>query len=295
MKSSNRFGWMALAMASALGAVLTAGIAFSDDMAGMDTSGSDMSAMDHSMAPGGMGSHMARMENHMRMTELRPATPADEERAHQIVETLRSSIAKYRDYHVALAHGMRIFLPAIPQDVYHFTDYTQSNLEYQGRFDISRPGSVLYSRDAAGNYTLVGAMYSAPPDATMDDLDQIVPLSIARWHVHTNICLPNDITIEDLLRNNIDADRIGEPGMLPVSTNPNAAELNHRYGFLADGRFGFEGKISNAKDCTAAGGHMLDQAFGWMVHVYPFSGDDLKVAYGMDVPKPLTVSSTASR
>jgi hypothetical protein len=295
MKISNRLGWIALATASALGAALTAGVAFSHDMAGMNMSGSDMSAMDHPMAPNGMGGHMHMMENHMRMTELRPATAADEERAHQIVETLRSSIAKYRDYHVALAHGMRIFLPAIPQDVYHFTDYAQSGNEYQGRFDISHPGSILYSRDDAGNYTLFGAMYSAPPDATMDDLDQIVPLSIARWHVHTNICLPNDITIEDLLRNNIGADRNGEPGMLPVSASPNAADLNHRYGFLADGRFGFEGKISDTKDCTAAGGHLLDQAFGWMVHVYPFSGDDLKVAYGMDVPKPLTVSSNAPR
>lgn len=300
MKISNRFGWTTLAMASALGAILTAGIASSDDMAGMDMSGSDMSAgsdmkMDHPMAPNGMGGHMHMMENHMRMTELRPATPADEERAHQIVDTLRSSIAKYHDYRVALAQGMRIFLPAIPQDVYHFTDYTETNREYQGRFDISHPGSLLYTRDAAGNYTLVGAMYSAPPEATMDDLDQIVPLSIARWHVHTNICLPNNITIGDVLRNNIGADRTDEPGMLPVSASQNAAELNHRYGFLADGRFGFEGKISTAKECTAAGGHLLDQAFGWMVHVYPFSGDDLKVAYGMDVPKPITVSSTASR
>ncbi len=209
MKTSNRFGWTALATASALGAIMVAGIAFSDDMAGMDMSGSNMGAMNHTMAPGGMGSHMARMENHMRMTELRPAMPQDEVRAHQIVETLRSSIAKYRDYHVALAHGMRIFLPAIPQDVYHFTDYAETGNEYQGRFDISHPGSILYTRDAAGNYTLVGAMYSAPPDATMDDLDQIVPLSIARWHVHTDICLPNDLTIEDLLHNNIDADRIG--------------------------------------------------------------------------------------
>ena len=141
MKTSNRFGWTALATASALGAIMVAGIAFSDDMAGMDMSGSNMGAMNHTMAPGGMGSHMARMENHMRMTELRPAMPQDEVRAHQIVETLRSSIAKYRDYHVALAHGMRIFLPAIPQDVYHFTDYAETGNEYQGRFDISHPGS----------------------------------------------------------------------------------------------------------------------------------------------------------
>ena len=83
--------------------------------------------------------------------------------------------------------------------------------------------------------------------------------------------------------------------MLPVSANPKAVELNHTYGFLADGRFGFEGKIYDAKDCQAAGGHLVQQAFGWMVHVYPFSGDDLKVAYGMDVPKPIAMSSTASR
>jgi len=279
--------------AAALAIITAVGLASAHDMAGMDMS-SETGAMDH-MAPNAMGGHMHMMENHMRMTDLRPATPADEERAHQIVETLRGSMVKYRDYHVALRQGMRIFLPAIAQDVYHFTDYAVTSNEYQGRFDIAHPGSLLYTRDAAGNYTLVGAMYSAPPYATMDDLDQIVPLSIARWHVHTNICLPNNLTIEDILRNNIGATYADEPGMLPVSATPNAAAINSQYGFLADGRFGFEGKIYTEKDCKAAGGHLLDQAFGWMVHVYPFAGDDLKVAYGMDVPKPLSVSSNSPR
>ena len=63
-------------------------------------------------------------------------------------------------------------------------------------------------------------------------------------------------------------------------------------GFLADGRFGFEGKIADRDSCVAAGGHFLPQAFGWMVHVYPFAGDDLKVAYGTSVPK---VGATSSR
>ena len=102
---------------------------------------------------------------------------------------------------------MRIFLPGIPQDVYHFTDYAQTGQEYQGRFDIAHPGSLLYAKNPDGGYTLVGAMYSAPPDALPQDLDAIVPLSIARWHVHTNICLPNDLTIDDLLRNDVGADR----------------------------------------------------------------------------------------
>lgn len=272
----------------AMGATFVAGIASSHDMSAMN---SDNAAI----APNAMGSHMRMMEHHMRMTELRPATPADEARAHATLETLRGALKRFQNYRVALAHGMRIFLPRIPQDVYHFTDFAQSGREYQGRFDLSHPGSLLYTRDASGDYTLVGAMYSAPPEATMDDLDAIVPLSIARWHVHTNICLPNSLTIDDLLNNNVGADNADTPGMLPVSSSPKAVELNRTYGFLADGRFGFEGKIYQAKDCQSAGGHLVEQAFGWMVHVYPFSGDDLKIAYGMDVPKPIAMSSTASR
>jgi hypothetical protein len=282
------------AAAGSLGCLLAASIASSHDMAAMDgMGGAEISSTNHPMAPAAMGGHMQMMENHMRMTDSRPATPDDEDRARFILKTLRSSLVRYKNYRVALAKGMRIFLPGIPQDVYHFTDYAQTGQEYQGRFDIAHPGSLLYAKDPDGGYTLVGAMYSAPPDALPQDLDAIVPLSIARWHVHTNICLPNDLTIDDLLRNNVGADQANLPGMLPVSAGPNAVELNHRYGFLADGRFGFEGKISDTRQCTAAGGHLVEQAFGWMVHVYPFAGDDLKVAYGMDVPKPSDTTSAS--
>jgi hypothetical protein len=282
------------ATAGAFGCLLLAGVAASHDMAAMDgMSAADMNSMNHTMAPAAMG-NMMHMENHMRMTDLRSLSPEDEARARDILATLRRSLVRYRDYRVALAKGMRIFLPGIPQDVYHFTDYATTGQEYQGRFDISHPGSLLYAKNPDGGYTLVGAMYSAAPEATPDDLDAIVPLSVARWHVHTNICLPHDLTIDDLLRNDVGADHIDEPGMLPVSAGPTAVELNHRYGFLADGRFGFEGKISDARTCDAAGGHLVDQAFGWMVHVYPFSGDDLKVAFGMDVPKPSADTASAA-
>jgi hypothetical protein len=60
--------------------------------------------------------------------------------------------------------------------------------------------------------------------------------------------------------------------------------MNKQYGFMADGRFGFEGRISDRAECEAAEGSFLPQAYGWMVHVYPFAGDDLEVAFGMDVP-----------
>src|SRR5271166_150878 len=137
-----------IATSVSLGCLVAGGVASSHDMAAMDgMGGSDAGAMNHAMAPNAMGGHMMHMENHMRMTDLRPSTPQDEPRARDILETLRSSIARYRDYHVALAKGMRIFLPGIPQDVYHFTDYAQAGNEYQGRFDISHPGSLLYTRD----------------------------------------------------------------------------------------------------------------------------------------------------
>jgi hypothetical protein len=244
----------------------------------------DMASMGGDGAPNAMGGHM-EMDAHMTMTPVRPETPDDVTRARAILDTLRTALRPYRDYHVALAQGMRIFLPTVPQEVYHFTDYPRATAEDQGRFDPAHPGSLLYVRQGGG-YVLVGAMYSAPADYAYHQLDELVPLSICRWHAHTNICLPDGITLMDLLRGDVGADRAQLPGMLPIAANPDALELNHKLGFLADGRFGFRGKIADAASCQAAGGHFLPQAFGWMVHVYPFNGDNLKVAFGLSVPKP---------
>jgi len=245
----------------------------------------DMAAMDDMDAANGMGAHMD-MGAHMKMTELRIQTPQDVERARDILATLRRVLPKYRNYRVALAEGYRIFLPAIPQPVYHFTDLRAASAEYSGRFDPAHPGSLLYSKIPNGDYVLVGAMYSAPPDDTPEQLDAFIPLGVARWHEHVNICLPAGIAFEDFIRGDVGADRDDLPGMIPIAANPEALELDRRLGFLADGRFGFHGKISNEPACREAGGHFIPLAFGWMVHVYPFAGDDLKVAYGMDVPNP---------
>lgn len=254
--------------------------AFAHDMSAM----TDMDGHNMSAAPNAMGAHMG-MDAHMVMTPTRPATPADIERAHEILSTLRKVLADYRDSQTALDQGYQIFLPTVPQDVYHFTDYLAAQQEYGGHFNPANPGSLLYAKNARGEYVLVGAMYSAPPDSTPQQLDALIPLSVARWHAHTNICLPKGITLNDLLRGDIGEARMDMPGMMPVGASPEASNLNRRLGFLADGRFGFTGKIATAPDCEAAGGHFIPQAFGWMTHVYPFNGDDLKVAFGTSVPK----------
>lgn len=244
----------------------------------------DMAAM-MSDAPNAMGSHVG-MDAHMVMTPYRALQQGDEERAEYVLDTLRTALKPYRDYHVALAKGYQIFLPTIPQPVYHFTDYFAAGQEYAGHLDVRHPGSLLYVRQSDGNYILVGAMYSAPQDFSPEELDQFIPLSIARWHQHVNICLPEGITLNSLLHGDVGADRSNMPGMIAIAANPEAIEINHKAGFLADGRFGFTGKIVDKTTCQAAGGNFIPVAFGWMVHVYPFNGDDLKVAYGMDVPKP---------
>jgi hypothetical protein len=252
--------------------------AFAHDMAAMGD-------MDGDSAPNAMGGQMG-MGAHMVMTPSRPQTPADLERAHNVMETLRRALVKYHDSRVALSEGYQIFLPTVPQDVYHFTDYRAAQQEYMGHSDPRFPGSLLYVKNSSGDYVLVGAMYSAPADYTYDQLDAIIPLSVAHWHAHTNICLPNGVTINDILRGDVHGTQVDMPGMLPVSSSASAPAINQQLGFLADGRFGFTGKIADAAACDAAGGHLLKQAFGWMVHVYPFNGDDLKVAFGMTVPKP---------
>ena len=143
---------------------------------------------------------------------------------------------------------MRIFLPGIPQDVYHFTDYAQTGNEYQGRFDMAHPGSLLYAKDPDGGYTLVGAMYSAPPEATpgrsrRDRAAEHCKMACAYEHLPSR---GSDDRRSSAQR--FGADRADEPGdAAGFRRVPNAVELNHRYGFLADGRFGFEGKISDVE------------------------------------------------
>jgi hypothetical protein len=261
-------------------ALSISGPAFAHDMAAMGD-------MDGDSAPNAMGGQMG-MGAHMVMTAPRPQTPQDLERAHVVLDTLRRALIPYHDYRVALSQGYQIFLPTVPQEVYHFTDYSAAQQEYIGHSDLRFPGSLLYVKNSSGDYVLIGAMYSAPADYTPAQLDAIIPLSIARWHAHTNICLPNGVTLNDVLRGDVHGTQVDMPGMLPVSSSASAPAINQQLGFLADGRFGFTGKIADASTCEAAGGHLLKQAFGWMVHVYPFNGDDLKVAFGMSVPKAPT-------
>src|SRR5208283_3271185 len=84
-----------------------------NSMPGMDMGDEKSSerAAVHDMTPGHNDAH----SHHMFMTTMREQTPADVERANEVVTQLRAAMEKYKDYHAALDDGFRIFLPKIPQ------------------------------------------------------------------------------------------------------------------------------------------------------------------------------------
>ncbi len=198
---------------------------------------SDMSGMGNSApAMHSMESRHMDMGPHMKMTSLREPKPGDAERAAKVAESARKVAEKYEDYKTALADGFKIFLPNVPQKQYHFTNYSNA-FEAIFHFDPDHPTSLLYEKHGDG-YKLIGVMYTAAKNASESELDERVPLSIAQWHAHVNLCLPP-------------ADKQGEA----LRPHP---------------MFGLAGSISTKEACDAAGGRFLPQVFGWMVHVYPF-------------------------
>ena len=226
----------------------------SQSMPGMDMSGHDMSG--HTMSnppsdssgmkdmPGmdpeasvpamhSMEGHHMDMGPHMKMTALREPKPGDEERARKVVEAARGVAEKYKDYHTALAGGYKIFLPNVPQKMYHFTNYKYA-FEAAFNFNPDHPTSLLYEKHGE-DYKLVGVMYTAPKRYHEDDLDQRIPLSIAQWHEHVNLCMPP-------------ADRRNE-AMGP--------------------KFGLHGSIATRQECDSNGGTFHPLVFNWMVHLYP--------------------------
>src|SRR5260370_7953315 len=127
-------------------------------MSGMDMDDAKASEAHavHDMTRGGMNAHSL----HMHMTAMRPQTPEDAARAKEIVTQLRSGIKKYKDYHVALNDGYKIFLPNLPQPEYHFTNYWNGFLEAFS-FDPARPTSLIYKK-ASNGYDLFVTTHTMP-------------------------------------------------------------------------------------------------------------------------------------
>jgi hypothetical protein len=211
------------------------------DMSQMGADDSDGDANAHAMHS--MEGHHMEMGAHMKMTALRTPQSGDAEKAQQVVVAARGAMEKYKDYHVALNDGFKIFHPEVPQKQYHFTNYRNA-FKAAMSFNPDLPTSLLYEKNG-DDYRLVGVMYTAPKRFTEDDLNQRIPLSVAQWHEHVNFCAPPKDRKQEML-----------------TTNP---------------KFGLRGSIVTQADCDAAGGEFHPVIFNWMVHLYPLEKDSAQI------------------
>src|SRR5260370_39746404 len=86
-------------------------------------------------------------------------------------------------------------------------------------------------------YKLVGVMYTEPYGATEEELNARIPLSIAQWHEHINMCVP--------------------------------PQPEQRNWLMGDRQFGLNGSITTAEACRAAGGDFKPRLFAWREPVAP--------------------------
>lgn len=98
----------------------------------------------------------------------------------------------------------------------------------------------------------VGVMYTAPQDATADQLNAVAPISIATWRRHIAFC--------------------AAPRSLPREEK-----------FGPHAQFGPQGSIHAEAACKDVGGLWIPVVFGWMTHVYPNAKPPQHVWAGMEM------------
>ena len=124
----------------------------------------------------------------MYMTALRPVKPGDQAKAAAIVSAAKQAMTPYQDYHKALDDGYEIFFAqraAIP----HITSRRLPMPSRPARASIrsSRRRCSIRRRLTAMHWS--GRwVYRSRPDASEEEIDSCIPLSIARWHQHVNFC-----------------------------------------------------------------------------------------------------------
>jgi len=185
--------------------------------------------------------HQQHLGPHMKWTVLRTANAEDSRRADQIVQTLRQALAKYRDYRVAMNDGYVPLHPERKPKHYHFAN-KQRRVMAKSQFDPAGPTALLYKK-VGDSYELEGAMYTAPRGMSEDQLNDRIPLSVAQWHAHVNICFQPD---------------------------GSGRRMNRK-------QLGMKGTIATESECQQAGGRFVPQAGGWMIHVYPFESTSVKI------------------
>lgn len=185
----------------------------------------------------GMSDMNKGMSRHMAMTALRPELPGDRARADAIVAGARAAMKHWPDVASVEAGGFVKFAPGVALPIEHYSNEAFGKEALYGRLNPEHPTSMIFERHGQ-TLTLVGVMYTGGTGLEESDLNKMVPLSIAQWHRHVDLCFPPGGTLADM-----------------------------------SGKFGFFGTIDTKAACDAAAGRWIPQVFGWMVHVWPNEPD----------------------
>lgn len=200
---------------------------------------------------------------HLLTTDRRPASAADSLRADELVVAIRDAIEKYATPDLAARDGYRELRDGdtTARAIVHVFNWRYA-IEEAVRFNPAKPAALIYRRGRNG-YRLLGATYMAPGASTEEVLDQRVPLSVAQWHQHVDLCVPKPD----------DTARWSEVG--------------------ADGKpvFGPESAIDTQAGCDAVAGVFKPRVFGWMLEARVFVSDNPDSIWGTAPASRATVDS----
>jgi hypothetical protein len=144
-------------------------------------SGATVAAQEH---------HDGMAHRHMSLTALAPGTADDTARALDLVRRLRLAIEPYQTLEAAADAGYfarRDSATVRGERLLHVGKRLRDRA--WRTFDPAVPQSLLYRRADDGSMRLAGAMFVAPRGATSEELDAMVPLSVAHWHRHVDVCV----------------------------------------------------------------------------------------------------------
>jgi len=189
---------------------------------------------------------------HLLTTDRRPGSAADSLRGDELVIAIRDAIGKYSAPDLAVRDGYRELRDGdtAVRAIVHFFNW-RNRIEEAVRFNPAKPAALIYRRGRNG-YRLLGATYTAPGASTEEALDQRVPLSVAQWHQHVDLCVPKPD----------DTARWSEIG--------------------ADGKpvFGPGSAIDTKAGCDSVAGVFQPRVFGWMLEARVFTSDNPDSIWG---------------
>jgi dienelactone hydrolase len=193
-------------------------------------------------------------DTHLYLTPTQVGTADDSTRADLLLVEMRSALRKYADVRVAAADGFEE-MPSSDgkHSLHHLSNWGWARSENR-RFDPAKPTSLLYREGGDGTLALVGAMYTAPENSSTAQLNDRIPLGLARWHKHINWCAPP----------------------LAPKNGSGSQWLEMKDGAPA---YGPRSPLATRDACNAAGGVFYPHVFGWMVHVTIVGSDDPTIVW----------------